>query len=99
MYLQFITGVSYFFAALFILLVLRTFGIPYLLKLRQKKQAEAYDEKEQELIKKGNRPFFYEHGRVKVFALTPEQADAQYREMKQKLKKAKKDAVLSERKK
>lgn len=84
--------VSFFFNILYVLLIFRTFAIPYLKQWYNensaKKEQASYDEKEQELIKKGNRPFFYEHGRVKVFAESQEQADARYREMKTKLKKA-----------
>ena len=48
-----------------------------------------YKKKENDHLEKGLRPFFYEHGRIKVFAKSQEQADAEYKELKKKLKKFK----------
>lgn len=48
-----------------------------------------YKKKENDHLEKGLRPFFYNHGRIKIFAKTQEQANAQYKELKAKIKKAK----------
>lgn len=48
-----------------------------------------YQKKEQKHIENGLRPFFFEHGKIKIFAKTKEQADSQYRELKRDLRKIK----------
>lgn len=71
----------------------RAIGIPYYKKWQHKRHGKAYEKQEEKLLKKGLRPFFFEHGKVKVFAHTQEQANAKYKTMKKQLKD-KKNAVL-----
>lgn len=76
-YLLFTTLATVYLAYLFVRAVI----IPYVHKKRYKKQEEGY-------IKRGLKPFFYEHGRVKIFAHTQPQADFKYKEMKRQIKAA-----------
>lgn len=67
--------------AYLVYLFVRAIIVPYIQKKRYIKQEEGY-------IKRGLKPFFYEHGRVKIFAHTQPQADFKYKEMKRQLKAA-----------
>ncbi len=46
-----------------------------------------YQRKEKQLLKKGNKKFYFERNKVVVFAHTQEQANAKYKTMKVTLKK------------
>lgn len=85
MFLLLLNYVSYFFNGLFTLLIIKTFALPY---LKQLWSNYTYSKKEKELLAQGNKEFFFEKGKVRVFAKTSEQAKFQYREMKRKLKTA-----------
>ena len=57
-----------------------------------------YNYKEKQLLKKGNKKFYFEKNKVIVFAHTREQANAKYQKMKLNLKK-KRHAILEQNRK
>ena len=57
-----------------------------------------YNYKEKQLLKKGNKKFYFEKNKVIVFAHTQEQANAKYKKMKSNLKK-KHHAILEQNRK
>lgn len=57
-----------------------------------------YNFKEKQLLKKGNKKFYFEKNKVIVFAHTREQANAKYQKMKLNLKK-KRHAILEQNRK
>jgi len=85
--------IAWAFALYLVSLFVRAIVIPYYKSWKQKRNGKDYQKQEEKLLKKGLRPFFFEHGKVKVFAHTQEQANAKYKNMKKQLKD-KKNAVL-----
>lgn len=71
-----------------IYLFVRSVVIPYIREVRYVKQEKKYE-------KDNLRPFFFEHGRVKIFAKTQPQADAKYKEFKKSVKSIKNSSKKS----
>lgn len=90
--------IAWAFALYLVSLFVRAIVIPYYKSWKHKRTGKAYEKEEKKLLKKGLRPFFFEHGKVKVFAHTQEQANAKYKTMKKQLKD-KRNGVLRQAKK
>ena len=87
----FLNTLSYLALVYLTYLFIRAIVLPYAYKL-------IFEYKEKQLLKKGNKKFYYEKNKVIVYAHTQEQANAKYKNMKSNLK-TKKNAILEQNRK